>query len=235
MKQEAKYIFSTLIIALAFLSIKAQRSKLINDGPNDKYFISFAYGTGNASWSSTLNQSALYDTTGSEIFGGNVLFNAKNTLNNFTVDVGAQVMKVRLGLGISFEEFYLEKIKINNVNYAFADRFTFSKIFAHAEIPFQNIGGDLFSFSIKTGGGYFTSYYLNHYNLFGSGTGGKSVFFNLGFIADYKLFAHTYLFVQPVVEYKYFKNSKQEAPSKITHNIWSYFIMSGLRIDVSKE
>ena len=208
---------------------------MLHDGPEDKYFISVAYGTGNASWNSKLNETALYDTTGAEIFKGNILFNAKNTLNNLTVDVGAQVRYIRLGLGISFEEFYLEKIRINNNNYAFSDKFTFSKIFAHAEVPFRTISSDLFSFSSKSSFGFFSSYYLNHFNLFGSGNGGTSLFLNTAFLADYKFLPHTYLFVQPVVEYKYFKNSKKELPGKISHQIWSYFIMLGVRIDVSKE
>jgi hypothetical protein len=208
---------------------------LINDGPEDKYFISIAYGTGNASWNSSLNQSALYDTSGSELFSGNVLFNAKNTLNNLNIDVAAQVQKVRIGMGIAFEDFYLEKIKINNTNYAFSDRFTFSKIFINTEVPFQKISGDLFSFSVKGSLGFFKSYYLNHFNLFGGDNNGKSYFFNAGFLADYKLLPHSYIFLQPTFEYKYFRNSKKELPSRITHQIWSYFIMLGIRVDVSKE
>ena len=225
-----------LLFFCAFVfQIKAQKPRLLHDGPDDKYFVSVAYGTGNASWISKLSRSSLYDTSGSELFTGNVHFDAKNTLSNLTVDVAAQVMQIRLGMGICFEEFYLEKIKINSINYAFSDKFTFSKLFAHAEIPLKKISGELFSFSIKSAGGFYSYYNVNHYNFFGVDAGGTTLFLNSGILADYKLFPHSYLFIQPVIEYKYFKNSKNESPSKIRHNIWSYFVMMGLRIDVSKE
>lgn len=50
-----------------------------------------------------------------------------------------------------------------------------------------------------------------------------------------QLYPGFYLFIQPMVEYKYFKNPSVEVGGSIAHNIWNYSAMIGLRINPSME
>lgn len=235
LKQLYKIHLCAALFLLIFSTLTAQKSRLFKDGPSDKYFIAFSYGMGTANWSSKLGASALYDTSGNELFAGDINFKAKNTLRSIGLDVSAPVMNVRLGMGICFEEFYLEKIRINNVQYFFADKFRFEKLFAQIEIPINSWSNEHFSVNVKSQAGYYGYSFISHINLFGMENKASVLFLNSGFIADYKIYPHTYLFIHPTVEYKYFRNSAREAPSIVLHNIWSFAAQFGLRFDVSRE
>ncbi|MBC7863021.1 MAG: hypothetical protein IAF38_08600 [Bacteroidia bacterium] len=226
---------AVLLLLIGFSFEKADAQRLFKDGPKDKYFVAMAYGIGNANWFSKLEQSALYDTSGAEMFSGKVNFKARNTTKCVNVDVSAPVMNVRLGMGLCFEEFYIEKLKINSTQYYFEEKFRFEKMYAQIEIPIQRLSNDYFTFNLKSQAGYFGYSYVNHINFLGMDNKASVLFMNTGFIADYKLYPHTYAYIHPTFEYKYFRNAASEAPARIVHNIFSYGVMFGIRIDVSRE
>ena len=235
LKLQFKKIFLLAAFSLcAFTYVFSQR-KLFKDGAEDKYFVAFSYGIGSANWNSKLGSSALYDTSGAELFAGDIKFKAKNTLRSLNFDVSAPVLDVRMGMGICFEEFYLEKIKINDVQYFFADKFRFEKLYAQIEIPIKKWSTANFSFNVKSQAGYYGYSFINHINLFGMENKASVLFMNSGFLADYKIYPHSYIFIHPVAEYKYFRSSSREMPSLVLHNIWSFAVQFGLRFDISRE
>lgn len=229
------YFFFLFSFFIWVNSTFAQRLRFLKDGPEDKYFIAFSGGIGNASWSSKINQSSLYDTSGTKFFSGDLDFSAKNSLRSFTGDVSAQFLKVRLGMGISFEEFELQKLKVNDINYLFFDKFTFQKLFFQIEIPLQKLSNQKYSVNVKNQSGYFSYSRLNHINFFGGDNLARVAFLNAGFIFDYKIFSHTYFFLHPFGEIKFFQNSKKEAPSRVRHIISSVCLLGGIRFDLSRE
>jgi hypothetical protein len=236
LKHKRTILLQAVLVLLAGFSFqKGAAQRLFKDGPQDKYFVALAYGVGNAVWFSKLEQSALYDTSGSELFAGEVDFKARNTTKCINMDVSAPVMSVRMGMGVCFEEFYIEKLKINSTQYYFEEKFRFEKMYAQIEIPVKNWSNDYFSFNLKSQAGYYGYSYVNHINFFGMDNKASVLFLNTGFILDYKLYPHTYAYLHPTFEYKYFHNAASEAPSRITHNIFSYGIMFGIRVDVSRE
>jgi hypothetical protein len=236
LKQHIKlHLTAVLMLLLVFSSTKAQHRRLLNDGPDQKYFVAIAYGVGNASWSSKIGQSALYDTSGAEMFAGDVDFKARNTMKCVNFDVSAPVMNVRMGMGICFEEYYIEKIKINNVQYYFSEKFRFEKLYAQIEIPVKKWSNSYFTFNVKSQAGYYGYSFINHINFFGMDNKASVLFMNSGFLVDYKIYPHAYAYLHPTFEYKYFHNARSEAPSTILHHIFSYGVMFGLRFDVSRE
>ena len=213
----------------------AQRLRYLKDGPDDKYFLAFYYGVGNASWNSSVKQYALYDTSGTRIVSGDFDFSMKNSIKNLGFDVSAQFNKIRLGMGICFEEFFLEKIRVNDVNYLFFDKFNFQKLFFQAEIPLKNFEKQLISLNLKTQAGYYSYSHLNHINFFGGDDASSAMMINAGLLLDYKLFNHSYIYLHPLAEFKYFKNSRKEAPSRIHHSVFSATFQFGMRFDLSRE
>lgn len=229
------YFFFCVSFFVWLTNSSAQRLRFLKDGPEDKYFIAFSAGMGNASWSSQISQSSLYDTSGTNFFSGDLDFSAKNSLRSLGGDVSAQFMKVRMGMGICFEEFVLQKIKVNDINYLFYDKFTFQKLFFQIEIPLQKLSKDKYSVNIKAQSGYFSYSRLNHINFFGGDNLARVAFLNAGFILDYKIFDHTYLFLHPMGEMKFFRSSKKEEPSMVRHIISSVCLLGGIRLDLSRE
>lgn len=204
-----------------------------------KYFITLGYGIGTARWYSTLNNTVMYDKNGNVIKSGEIQFTARNTTKFYCYEGTFPVMKVRMGLGISFEQFYLDQLAVNAAgnesNLLFDESFRFDKIYYSLEVPFKFDTDKPYSFSGMTKVGYFNYNGIERFNFFGEEPIAKSFLFNLGFLADYKVFPHTYVFLYPCAEFKYFRNNKDENPSSINHNIVSYNVVGGLRIDVSKE
>jgi len=73
-----------------------------------------------------------------------------------------------------------------------------------------------------------------HIDFFGGSYMASTLFCNAGLIGDYKLARHLYFFVNPLIEYKYFKNNSEASLNDIVHNILSFCVMGGIRYDVSK-
>jgi hypothetical protein len=235
-KCSVKFFFFLLLLWIVSTDLSiAQRLHYLKDGPDDKYFIAFYGGVGSASWNSSVTQSALYDTSGTRIVSGDFDFSMKNSIKNLGFDVSAQFNKVRLGMGICFEEFFLEKIKVNDVNYLFFDKFNFQKLFFQAELPLKNFEKQLISLNLKSQLGYYSYSHLNHINFFGGDNPSSVMMLNTGLLLDYKLFDHSYIYLHPLVEFKHFKNSRREAPSRIQHSIFSACLQFGMRFDLSRE
>lgn len=213
----------------------AQKKRFFKDGPTEKYFVAVSYGLGNASWNSKINTGSLYDTSGTEMFSGNINFKAKNAYKSINLDVLAPIGKISMGLGISFEDFFIQKIKINSNQYYFAEKFRFEKIYTQLEIPIDHFSNDFFTFNVKVQAGYYGFSYINHIDFFGSDINASVLFINTGILIDYKAFKHLYAFLIPICEYKYFRTNLTERPTVIIHNIFSYGIQFGIRFDVAKE
>ncbi|MBN8703486.1 MAG: hypothetical protein J0M08_10500 [Bacteroidetes bacterium] len=236
-----KVLFSALAILFCLPVLFSQEEGAGSFRKQKKYFVAASYGFGTARWYSTLTNAVIYDKSGNVIRSGEIQFTAKNPTKFYNYEASFPVMKVRMGLGISFEEFYIDQLALSSTptaaesNLIFDESFRFDKIYFTLEVPFKFDSDKLYSFSATSRLGYFNYNGIERFNFFGEEPMARSFLLNLGLLADYKVLPHVYLFVNPCVEFKYFKNNKDETPSTINHNIVSYNIVSGIRIDVSKE
>jgi hypothetical protein len=207
----------------------------------EKYFVSAGYGIGTSRWYSNLDNSELYDKFGSVIQSGYIRFKAKNSTQVYDLNVQFPIGKIRLGMGIDFEQYFLDKLEITASPGAdahvilFDESFRFEKFFGQVEVPFWPESKSDFSLNFNGRIGYFSYSGVERFNFFGEEALAKTWFTNVGFIADYRFYPHGYLFVHPNFEYKYFKNSPVENPSIIRHNILTGTITFGVRADVSRE
>lgn len=243
MKLTRNTILTVLIVASA-LGAFAQTTGYYQtlDRKFKKYFVGVSYGAGTASWFSNLGSSELYDNNGVVIRSGDMRFRAKNPTRMLNLEVSAPVMAVRLGLGVSFENFYLDKLTLHSNTpgadgaiVVYDESFRFEKFYGQVEVPFNFETNKSYSFGFKGHIGYFGFSGVKHFNFFGDEHLARTFFTNLGLVGDYKILSHTYFYLNPAFEYKYFKNSPEEAPSEIKHNIFSFSISGGLRFDVSRE
>lgn len=206
----------------------------------DKYFISVGYGIGQAYWYSKLTHSSIYDKGGSAIQSGTFKFRANNTSTFTDINVLFPVGKFRLGLGLNFEKFFLTKMEVKETITTskviiYDESFRFDKLFLQCEFPFFPESTSRLSISANGRLGFFSFNNVDHINLFGSDAMASSVFFTLSPVADVQLYPGFYLFIQPLLEYKYFKNPSVEVGGSIAHNIWNYSAIIGLRINPSME
>lgn len=238
-----RIIFSFLIAVTAFGAV-AQTTGYYQtlDRKFKKYFVGIAYGAGSANWFSNLGSTELYDNNGSVIRSGDMRFRAKNSTGILNLEVSAPVSKVRLGLGVSFENFYLDKLTVlsntpgaDGTIIIYDESFRFEKFYAQVEVPFKFDTDKSYSFGFKGHIGYFGFSGVKHFNFFGDEHEARTFFSNAGLVGDYRILAHTYFYINPSFEYKYFRNSPVEAPSEIVHNIISLSFVAGLRFDVSRE
>lgn len=207
-----------------------------------KYFVSFSYGLGQARWFSSLENATLYDKTGTVIREGSVKFKARNSVKNYLFDVSFPLERARVGMGICFEKFSLDKLDIqrNATNtdishIIFDESFRFDKLFLTGEYLLFEPNKSGFMAAARGQIGYFNYSGVDHINFFGEESVARSFYLTIGCIGDYRVYNNTYLFVFPNLEYKFFKNSPLESPSFIHHNIFTAMLNFGLRIDVSEE
>lgn len=206
-----------------------------------KHFIAAGYGKGNVNWFSKLADTKLYDKNGTVIKSGNLSFKSRNPISSFFFDVSFPVAKMRLGVGISFESFYLDKLQIKNPAgtgsnlILFDEKFRLDKIYTLVEVPLNIQLHPRFSFDFRGQLGYFGYNAVERENFFGEETLGKTFYTTIGMIGDYRVLSNVYIYLLPNIEYKFFKNSRSESPSIINHNIVSESILLGLRIDLSGE
>jgi hypothetical protein len=225
------------LLFTAFSLFAQSEYKAVEHG--EKYFISAYYGNGSARWVSHINNTNLYDQRGNAVIQSNSKFKVSNRSHSYSFDVLAPVSFLRIGLGMGFEDFYLDKLLIyeneKDVYIAFKESFRFDKISAIVEIPFKNKKeNEHFTFNINTRFGYYGYSNLRSANLFGGPFVGKSFFWGVGFLADYEVLTRIYLFAYPNVEYKYFSSSKVESPSAIKHSIYTANAVVGIRINIKK-
>lgn len=208
-----------------------------------KYFVDAGYGLGTARWFSRIEESSLYQPTGNLLKTGNIKFRAKNNTASYHFAIMVPVKKIRLGLGICFEDFYLDKLEISSDNaikdsrnlLLFDEDFQFQKMFTQIEVPFNFESESKFSLNFNGHLGYYSFSGLGRMNFFGVSPLAQTFFMTAGIVADYKFYPHTYLFVYPNIEGKYFNNSRLELPSNIIHRIITGTVVAGVRIDMSKE
>jgi hypothetical protein len=242
-----------LIFCLFFLAapVLAQKSKAKRgprtggsfgtklDRKHAKYFVSLGAGMGTSWWNSTLGNTEVYDQTGSIISSGDLRFKAKNKLDQYYLDVCFPISKLRFGIGINFEYNYIDKLKVlrstGDQYILYSESFRFDKFYMLLEMPFNPQSESPLSLNAKMHLGWYGVSYVDHFNFFGEEALAKTYFATLGGLIDYKLYPHTYIFLFPNFEFKYFDNSKEENPADIRHKILTGTISLGIRIDVSKE
>jgi hypothetical protein len=205
----------------------------------DKYYIGASIGSGTAYWKSHMQNNNLLNKDGSTLIGGsNIDFKAKNPTQFADINVLFPYKKIRYGFGLSFEQFFMDKLVItsqDNVIALLSDKFIFDKMYLQTEIPFFPNCKSPLSISGNVHLGYFGYHGTTRLNFFGGDHLAKSFFTALGVTVDYKLYPHCYVFLMPLYEYKYYRSSVQDYPSSIAHNINTLCISGGIRIDLSKD
>jgi hypothetical protein len=210
-----------------------------------KYYIAFSYGVGTTRWYSHFYDAPLYNTDGSIIKSGDLHMQATNPSFNYNFSVCAPVAGVRLGAGICFEKFSMDKLSIvsssdslganiPNSYVLFTENFWFNKIYGMIQAPFKFCAGKPYSLDFIGCGGFYGYNGIKRLNFFGNDQVAKTYFCNAGFLFDYTFLENTRIFIYPAIEYKYFHNNLDESPSVIVHNIFTLSISFGIRIDVSK-
>ena len=205
---------------------------------NEKYFLSVGCGVGQAYWYSELTHSSIYDKQGSTLETGSFKFRANNATTFYDLNVLCPVQNFRLGLGMNFEKFFLTKLDVRQTVTTsqvvlYDESFRFDKIFVQCEFPFWPEARSRYSLSANARFGFFSFNNVDRINLFGDDALANSLFMTISPVADVQLYPGIYFFVQPMAEYKYFKNPSVDPGGSIEHNIWTYSAMIGLRIDPS--
>jgi hypothetical protein len=210
----------------------------------DKYFIGASVGEGTAFWNSHMENNNLLNKDGSTLVGGeSIKFKARNTTQLADLNVQFPLKKIRYGFGLSFEQFFMDKLNIqsqgqtgtSNSIVLMDENFIFDKMYLQLEVPFFPMSKSPLSINGNCHLGYFGYHGARRLNFFGADHLAKSFFVTLGLTADYKLYPHCYVFIAPCYEYKYFKSSNQDLPASVTHNISTFVFAGGIRIDLSKE
>jgi len=237
---------STVLFFIGIAGLSAQTEDYYsnsNSSRGKKYFISAGYGLGASQWFSNSGSSSLYDRDGNLIPSENGRFRASNASNCVNFEVGAPISKFRVGLGISFENNYLDELTLIGNSYGsngskiiFDQTFGFEKMYAHFEAPLIVDQQKLYSLNFKGNIGFYGySGGTAHEGFFGGSDLPSTFYTGAGLIADYKLTQHLYVFLNPLVEYQYFKNSSDYDYSKIVHNIISFSVIAGVRLDISRN
>jgi hypothetical protein len=204
----------------------------------EKYFASFYYSDGRARWVSDVSYTDLYNSEGKLINSANqsINFKIKNYSKGYGLDVAAPYGPLRLGLGINFENFYLDKIILTSTGgkayLPFNENFRFDKIMFNIEYPLPWFTESRFSVNALGRLGYYGFSKLTSYNFFGGPYLGNTFLSSVGILADVEVVPRYYLFFVLNGEYKHYRNSGKEMPSVIIHRIFTGSAQIGLRINV---
>jgi hypothetical protein len=205
----------------------------------EKYFIGASVGQGNAYWNSHMENNNLLNRDGSVLVKGDQIdFKSKNTIRFADLNVQFPLAKIRYGFGLSFEEAFMDKLQITsqqNHIVLMNETFIFDKMYAQMEIPFFPMSKSPLSINGNFHFGYFGYHGARRLNYFGGDHLAKSFYVTLGITVDYKLYPHTYVFLFPSYEYKYFRSSLNDYPANVQHNISTWVFCGGIRVDLSKE
>jgi hypothetical protein len=106
-------------------------------------------------------------------------------------------------------------------------------MYTQFEIPFFPKARSAFSSAANFRVGYFNFTGVQRLNLFGNDNQSSSWFFSLSPQADYAILNSFYLFVQPMLEFKFFNRQAIEPEGSVQHTIISYSAIIGLRFDPS--
>jgi hypothetical protein len=204
-----------------------------------KYFIGASVGTGTAFWNSHMENNNLLNRNGTNLIEGSPIdFKARNSTRFADLNVQFPLLKIRYGFGLSFEEMPMDKLIItskNNDIVLMNETFIFDKMYIQTEIPFFPLSKSPLSINGNVHLGYFGYHGARRLNFFGGDNLAKSFFVTLGLTVDYKLYPHTYVFLMPLYEYKYYRSAQNDYPAIIQHNISTWIFSFGIRVDLSKE
>ena len=236
-----KNIISIIILVGVIITpsfVLAQKDKYHSTPHNQKYFASLGYGQGRAHWNSEVSQTDLYDGKGTIVNKDDLKFKIRNVSQNLTLNGMAPYGDFRLGLDISFEYFYLDKLILNNPKSTtkyyvpFNENFRFDKVTFLVEYPFDFLTESPFSFNLQGRIGYYGFSKVKSINFFGGPYLGNTYLLNLGGVIDYEVFPHYFLFAQFTGEFKNFRNDSRELPTVIRHKIFSAYWTTGIRINM---
>lgn len=247
MRKIPRFIFALFFIAACSGSIFAQGyfNGSSSSKQDKKYYIAFSYGVGTTRWYSHFYNAPLYNTDGSIIRSGDLHMQSTNPSFNYNFSVCAPVGNIRLGAGVCFEKFSMDKLSIvsssdsiganiPNSYILFTENFWFNKIYGMVQVPLKFCAGKPYAIDLIGNIGFYGYNGVKHINFFGDDQVAKTYFTNVGCLIDYAFLDNTRVFIYPAFEYKYFHNNLNESPSVIVHNILTLTISFGIRIDVSK-
>ncbi|MCC7050468.1 MAG: hypothetical protein IT239_01640 [Bacteroidia bacterium] len=235
-----RILFTTVGLLMIFFSINgySQGRPYQPVKHSEKYFASFYYGEGRARWVSNVSYTDLYNPDGQLIEPSSIKTNFKirNTSKTYGLDVSAPYGPLRLGLGIGFENFFLDKIILsstsNKAYLPFNESFRFNKIGFTTEYPLPVFKEKRVSLNLLARTGYYGFNSVKSYNFFGGNYLGNTLFAGLGILGDIEIVPRYFLFIVLNGDYKYYRNSAKEMPSIIRHHIYTGSIQAGLRINM---
>jgi hypothetical protein len=245
MKKIIHIFFLCIFLQLLSLRVSAQAYYDKTKAKKDKkYYVAFSYGVGSAWWSSHFYDAPLYNLDGTVLKYGNLKMQATNPMHGYDFSVCAPVGKIRLGAGIRFEKFAMDKlsmlssdssgINVPNSYILFTENFWFNEIFAMMEVPFSFCNGKPYSLEYDMNAGFYGYNGVKHLNFFGDDQLASTYLVSAGFLVDYEIIDNIRIFAHPEFEFKYFHNNQNENPSVIVHKIYTGIMSFGIRVDMSK-
>jgi hypothetical protein len=239
-----KLSFLFFVVACFFNAV-AQSDDFYKQGggsESGKYFVSIGYGLGGAWWNSSIGNTGLFDRNGNQIEAGKVAFTANNPISLVNMEILLPVNRLHLGFGISFEKNSLSELTLrpdadspDGNTIVYDQDFSFVKMYLLIEVPLTSGKSKNYMISFKGNAGYFGYSGATHLNFFGDNNLANAYCANAGLIAAYKVYNHLYVFLNPSVEYKYYRNETYEGNGLIAHNIGSISVVGGIRLDVSRK
>lgn len=230
------YIF----FLFATYSASAQYEYRYSDRGNTRYMVTGGYGIGNSYWNSKIMNTVLYNKYGSPISTGNLKYKSKTFLKCYDLNVIIPVAEIMLGLGINFEENIMDMIYIRSPSpdagtFIYDQKFRLEKIYGLVEVPLQKHVIKNFILDVQARFGFYGYSGVDRENFFGQEPMANTYFIGLGPVANYRFIPHTYVYVMPSFEYKYFQSNSKERPVSIRHNMFSFIATAGIRFDVSRR
>ena len=229
------FIFLFIICSrgVLFAQSKTKNKKTFHE---EKYFLSLSYGLGQARWFSKIINADLYNPTGTKVKDGSFSFRAINRTSSLHIEVLVPVSKIRLGMGINFENFNLDKLQFKNGNnkeilYPFNESFRTDKITAIIECPINWLEKTPFNMCIQNKLGYVGYTKVSSPNLFGEAAVPRTFFAAAGVLFDYEIIKKIFLFVAPSISYNYCSTSPSDLPLNIKHTIITENLMGGIRFN----
>ena len=232
-----KWLYIAMICMISAEAF-AQPSYYARNG-KAKSFVGLSYGIGTTRWYSVSDDYNLFDPRGNQINSGDFKFNARNSSQSLQIETLSPMSggKWRFGMGIQFEEYSLYRVTIEDdtgpsTTLPFVERFRFDKFFMQGEIPLKWPNSKVFSLNVNMQAGWYGFTGVRSTSLFGEDRLGETWFGGVGAVGEIHLSDLIYLVCKPMVQYKYFINSRDEEPGRIRHRMFDYSILAGVRVHV---
>lgn len=228
--------FLSIAVAL-FLSIPleaqwADAEDYFSKDHTKRNFITIGYGEGRTQWYSRTEGYKLYDQRGKKVLSGDHNLTAATDYQSYQIGVAAPVGRLRLGMGIEFDEFSIYQIHVEDPSVvepvSMIDNFRFDKVHLTLEYPTLWIPNSSIHLDLFLKGGYYAFSKINSFNLFGKGSG-KTFFASIGPILAVQAYKRAHVYFRPRLGYRHFNNSDQDSMGAIYHDLFSYGAMVGLR------